>query len=202
MRSSGATFLIYARLRLATTLAEIAKDKILLNTNLSIDYMIDSSILIEKFLQNYRFMMVKPYLMGDVMDFGGNEGELKKLVKGKYLIVNYDHSVMENNNFDTIVSLAVIEHIEFDEVFNIFHKFKKILNKGGRIFLTTPIKMSKPVLETLAFLSIVDKKNIAEHKHYWSKKEIYQLAHKTGFVVKKFKRFQLGFNQLAVLEHK
>lgn len=164
--------------------------------------MIDSSMFLEKFLQNYRFKMVKPYLIGVVLDFGGNEGELKNLVKGKYLVINYDHSVMEDTNPDTIVSLAVIEHIEFDEVFKIFHKFKKILNKGGRIFLTTPTKMAKPVLEFLAFLGIVDKENIAEHKHYWSKKEIYDLANKTGFVVNKFKRFQVGFNQLAVLEHK
>ena len=88
--------------------------------------MIDDTMILEKFLQNSRFKMVKSYLIGDVLDFGGNKGELKKLVKGKYLIVNYDHSVMENAHYDTIVSLAVIEHIEYEEVFNIFHKFKKI----------------------------------------------------------------------------
>jgi len=164
--------------------------------------MIDTTIYIEKFLQDQRFQKVKPYLIGDVMDFGGNEGELKKHVKGKYLIVNYDHSVMENAHADSIVILAVIEHIEFDEVFRIFEKFKKILNKGGRIFLTTPTKISKPVLEAWAFLGIIDKQNIEEHKHYWSKKEIYDLAEKTGFVVKKFQRFQIGFNQSALLEHR
>ncbi len=164
--------------------------------------MIDSSIRLEKYLQNYRFRMVKPYLIGDVLDFGGNEGELKGLVKGNYLVVNYDHSVMENRYFDTIVSLAVIEHIDPDEVFMIFRKFKKILNAEGRIFLTTPTKVAKPVLEFLAFLRILDKENIEEHKHYWSKEEIYDLADRTGFSVTRFKRFQLGFNQLAVFEHK
>jgi cyclopropane fatty-acyl-phospholipid synthase-like methyltransferase len=164
--------------------------------------MIDSSMFLEKFLQDYRFKMVRPYLIGDVMDFGGNKGELKKFVKGRYLIINYDHSLMEKDHFDTIVSLAVIEHIPFREVFNIFKKFKSVLNLSGRIFLTTPTKIAKPVLELWAFMGIVDKKNIAEHKHYWSKKEIYDLAEKTGFVVKKYRKFQLGFNQLAVLEHK
>ncbi|MBI3120483.1 MAG: methyltransferase domain-containing protein [Candidatus Kerfeldbacteria bacterium] len=163
--------------------------------------MIDSSIFLEKFLQNYRFKTVKPYLIGDVLDFGGNDGELKRLVAGKYLVVNYNYSAMENAQFDTIVSLAVIEHIEFEEVFKIFQKFEKILNKGGRIFLTTPTKISKPVLELLALVGILDKENIAEHKHYWSRSELYDLARRTGFVVKKYKKFQLGFNQLAVLEH-
>jgi 2-polyprenyl-3-methyl-5-hydroxy-6-metoxy-1,4-benzoquinol methylase len=164
--------------------------------------MIDNPMFLDKLLQSYRFKMVRPYLIGDVMDFGGNKGELKRFVEGRYLNVNYDHSVMENTHFDTIVGLAVIEHIEFDEVFKIFYKFKKILNREGRIFLTTPTKMAKPVLEFWAFLGVIDRGSIVEHKHYWSKKEIYQLANETGFVIKRFKRFQLGFNQLAVFEHR
>jgi len=109
---------------------------------------------------------------------------------------------MKNAHVDTIVSLAVIEHIPFKDVPKIFRKFKSVLNKKGRIFLTTPAKIAKPVLDFMAFIGIVDKENIAEHKHYWNKKEIYELAKKTGFTVKKYKRFQMGFNQLAVLEHK
>ena len=86
--------------------------------------MINTSILLEKYLQNYRFKMAEPYLIGDVLDFGGNNRELKKLVKGKYLVVNYDRSLMDNTHFDTIVSLAVIEHIPVKEVENIFKEFK------------------------------------------------------------------------------
>jgi 2-polyprenyl-3-methyl-5-hydroxy-6-metoxy-1,4-benzoquinol methylase len=164
--------------------------------------MTDSSKFLEKLLQNYRFNLVKPFLIGDILDFGGNHGELGKFVKGKYFMVNYDSSLIEKNYFDTIVILAVIEHIPFEEVFQIFKKFKKNLKKGGRIFLTTPTKMAKPILEFLAFIGLLDRKNIAEHKHYWSKGEIYNLAKETGFFVKKYKRFQMGFNQLAIFEHK
>lgn len=146
--------------------------------------------------------MVKPYLAGDVLDFGGNKGELKKFVKGRYLAVNYNHSAMNNARFNTIVSLAVIEHINVLDVFKIFKKFKTILNKGGKIFITTPAKRAKPVIELMAFIGIIDKGNIAEHKHYWNKKEIYNLAKNSGFTVKKYKKFQMGFNQLAIFEHK
>lgn len=163
--------------------------------------MIDTSHFLERYLQNYRFKMVKPYLVGDVIDFGGNEGELKKFVSGGYLVVNYDHSVMEGKKCDSIVSLAVIEHIEVEDVYKIFKKFKKILKEDGRIFITTPTKMAKPVLELWAFLGIVDRENIAEHKHYWSRRDIQRLAAKTGFVIKKYKKFQMGFNQFAVFEH-
>lgn len=163
--------------------------------------MINSSRFLEKFLQNYRFRAAKPYLVGDVLDFGGNEGELRRFVKDKYMAVNYDHSPMEGKIFDTVVCLAVIEHIEVGGVYKIFEKFKWTLEKDGRIFLTTPTKAAKPVLDFLAWLGVVDKENIAEHKHYWSKKEIFNLAEQSGFKVKRYKKFQFGFNQLAVLEH-
>ena len=164
--------------------------------------MIDNLMLMEKFLQDYRFKVSKPYLIGDVLDFGGNKGELSKFVKGKYLVVNYDHSVMENTHFDTIVSLAVSEHMSVPDVFEVFKKFKSVLNDGGRIFLTTPTKMAKPVLEFMAYIGMLDRTNIHEHKYYWSQKEIFDLAEKSGFSVKEYKKFELGFNQLAVFEHK
>lgn len=163
--------------------------------------MLDNPRLIDKFLQNYRFQAAKPFLIGDVLDFGGNRGELKKFVAGKYLAVNYNHSVMDNVHCDTIVCLAVVEHIDQPEVVAIFKKFKNILNRNGRIFLTTPARIAKPVLEFMAFSGLIDKTAIAEHKHYWNKREIYALAEKTGFAVKQYRKFQLGFNQSAVLEH-
>ena len=162
--------------------------------------MIDTAIFLEKFLQTLRFKKVRPYLIGDVLDFGGNKGELGQFVSGKYLAVNYDWSALEGKNFDTIVCLAVLEHLLPEKVFEIFKKFREILNKNGRIFITTPAKIAKPVLELMALIDIIDKKNIEEHKHYWGKNELYELARKTGFTVKKYKKFQLGFNQLIILE--
>ncbi|OGY88907.1 MAG: hypothetical protein A2677_02730 [Candidatus Komeilibacteria bacterium RIFCSPHIGHO2_01_FULL_52_14] len=163
--------------------------------------MIDSSRIAEKFLQKYRFRMVIPYLKGDVLDFGGNKGELRSYVKGNYTVMNYDHTALEGMTFDTIVALAVLEHIHVAEIFEIFKKFKISLRPHGRIFLTTPTRAAKPILELLAHMSILDKENITEHKHYWNRQELYDLADKSGFIVKKYKKFQFGMNQLAVLEH-
>lgn len=163
--------------------------------------MIDSKKKLEKLLQGYRFSKVKKYLLGDVLDFGGNEGELKILVKGNYTLINYDHTPMFNKTFDTIVLLAVLEHIEVTKVSEIFKKFKDYLRNDGTIFLTTPTPAAKPVLEILAFLGILDKKNIEEHKHYWNKKDLYKLAQDIDYKVIEYKKFQLGFNQYIVLKH-
>jgi 2-polyprenyl-3-methyl-5-hydroxy-6-metoxy-1,4-benzoquinol methylase len=164
--------------------------------------MIDSRKPTEKLFQDWRFKIAIPYLAGDVLDFGGNEGELKKFVHGEYTLVNYDHSVMEGKTFDTIVALAVIEHINVPEVYQIFKKFKEKLKPGGKIILTTPTKTAKPILNFMTHIGLADKENIAEHKHYWTKKEIFDLAEENGFEIKKYKKFQLGFNQLAILGHK
>lgn len=165
------------------------------------EIMIDSEIGLEQFLQNLRFRFAQPYIIGDVLDFGGNEGELEKFVTGEYMIVNYDHSKMKNSHADTIVCLAVIEHIELESVFSIFKRFKKILNKNGRIVITTPTIAAKPVLEFLAWIRVIDRANIEEHKYYWDKNDIYDLASRSGFIVTHYRRFEFGFNQLAVLEH-
>jgi len=162
--------------------------------------MINSKKIFERFLQNCRFNKVKKYLFGDVLDFGGNEGELKPLVKGNYTIVNYDHSPMEGLTFDTIVMLAVIEHIDIYDVPQIFQKFKTCLREEGIIFITTPTPASKPILDLLGFFRILDKKNIEEHKHYWNKKELFASAHDSDLKIVCYKKFQFGLNQYLVLK--
>lgn len=163
--------------------------------------MLNSKMIFESLLQKLRFKRTIPYLNGDVLDFGGNEGELKPFVKGNYLLVNYNHFELEKYNYDTIVSLAVIEHIEYNDVVNIFHKFKKVLRSKGKIILTTPSRQSKPILEFLAELHILDKKNIEEHKYYFNKNDLLKLAKLTGFKIKEYKTFQFGLNQFVIMEH-
>lgn len=161
--------------------------------------MINSAKPFEGFLQKNRFTKAIPFLKGDVLDFGGNNGELKKYVSGSYTLVNYDHSPMENKTFDTIVALAVIEHIPMAEVFKIFRLLRSKLKPGGVLLLTTPTPLAKPVLELLAFIHVLDKQNIEEHKHYWNKEEIADLAQINGFTLKQYEKFQFGFNQVALL---
>lgn len=161
----------------------------------------NSTLPLERLLQKMRFGKVVPYLNGEVLDFGGNTGELGKHVTGTYHNINRDHSTLHTLRADTIVMLAVIEHLDPATVPALFHTFKTILRPGGQIILTTPARIAKPVLNTLAFLHLLDKQNIAEHQHYWNAADIRTLAHTCGFKVIRYTTFQLGFNQLAILEH-
>jgi cyclopropane fatty-acyl-phospholipid synthase-like methyltransferase len=162
--------------------------------------MINSSKAVEGFLQQSRFKIALPFLKGDVLDFGGNDGELKKYVPGSYTLVNYDHTPMKNKTFDTIVALAVIEHIPVRDVFDVFRSFKSKLRPDGTLLLTTPTPKAKRLLELLAFMNLLDRHNIREHKHYWTREDINKLAEQNGFVMKDYRTFQWGFNQMAVLE--
>lgn len=161
--------------------------------------MINSHRKMENLLQQHRFKIALPFIKGDVLDFGGNEGELKPYVNGHYTLVNYDHSPMHGKTFDTIVALAVIEHIRIDDVFSVFKMFRSKLRPQGHLILTTPTPLAKPVLECMAYMRIIDKHNIEEHKHYWTKDDIEELAVQNGFRVKVYRKFQWGFNQFAVL---
>lgn len=164
--------------------------------------MINSGKWLEKFLQNERFKRAKSHLHGDILDFGGNDGELKPFVSGSYTLVNYDHSPMKDKSFDTIVCMAVIEHIDVPEVYRIFSEFKKCLRPKGRIVISTPTKLSIPILEALSLVHILDKENIKEHKHYWNKTDLDLLAQKSDLTISQYYKFQLGANQFAIFSHK
>jgi hypothetical protein len=76
------------------------------------------------------------------------------------------------------------------------------LRDNGKIFLTTPTRRGKPIIEFLGFIGLLGKENVAEHKHYWNKEDLIALADATGFVVDRYGTFQGGCNQWAILKKK
>ena len=162
----------------------------------------NSSLLLEKLLQKYRFSKVKNYLKGSILDFGGNRGELKDYIFNNNIVSVKNYKCVNDikevdKKYDTIVCLAVIEHIEVKEVFTIIRKLLEHLNDNGTLILTTPSIKLKWILEFLAFLGILDKENIKEHKHYWSKTELEFLA--ADFSSFQYNTFQLTLNQIIIL---
>jgi hypothetical protein len=164
----------------------------------------NNSIGIEKFLQWLRFRKIRDYVFGRILDFGGNRGELGVNLKNCTCVSSYC-CVNDSNDiagiYDTIVCLAVIEHIDVREVFRIFKTLALRLERRGKIIVTTPSRMSKALLEFLAFIGLLDRKNLAEHKHYWNKNDIRDLALSSGLRFE-YERFCFGFNQLAIFRVK
>ncbi len=101
---------------------------------------------------------------------------------------------------------AVLEHLE-DPVGTI-SEAARILKIGGRIIMTTPTKIAKPVLELLSFkLHLINEDEIREHKHYFNKSDIKNLIESVNIhlqrngqlILEKYSIFEVGFNSLIVL---
>ena len=92
--------------------------------------------------------------------------------------------------------LAVIEHL--NNPTHILNEIHRVLKNSGVLVLTTPTPSSKPVLEFLGRIGILDLDEILDHKIYYSKKMLLDTLNTHGFEVIIHKYFQFGFNQYVV----
>lgn len=179
---------------------------------------------IDKLIAFLRSSRIKKYIRNKdrVLDFGcGSQGYFLKYVKeiidegigldGEVNNENYENLVFIKFNFknklpddmgkfDKIVMLAVLEHIEVNNVDKLLSEFKKVLSDNGQVILTTPTPMSKPLLKFLAKLKIINEDEIADHKKYYSKSDITEMAKKNKLKLVSYKLFQMGFNSEIVFE--
>lgn len=180
--------------------------------------------ILEWLLRQIRFFAVRPFVKENsiVLDLGcGYDGEFLRSISSKIKSgVGYDLSVkkykvakninlfskrideklsLPNNRFDLITSLAVFEHL--GKAQDVLDKSYKSLSEGGVLAITTPTPKAKIILEILSFkLKLISRREISDHKHYYSKKEIRTMLMKSGFKTNKIKisHFMLGFNTLVV----
>lgn len=65
---------------------------------------------------------------------------------------------------DVVVLLAVIEHVEHDRIEYLLSEIKRMLRARGALIITTPRPIAAPVLRAMAWLGLVSKEEIREHK--------------------------------------
>ncbi len=104
---------------------------------------------------------------------------------------------LASDSVDYITMLAVLEHLSFPEV--ILEECFRILKKNGRLIITTPLPVSKSILEFLAFkLRVLSREEIGEHINYFSLPQLKNILEKIGFSLLKLEKFELGFNALVL----
>lgn len=104
---------------------------------------------------------------------------------------------------DTIFMNALLEHLDNPE--ELLLNALEILKDDGKIIMTTPTPISKPLLEFMAYkIHIINEVEIREHKHYYSKQDIENLINNLNqhFNVKlyEYKTFEFKLNSLIVLQ--
>ncbi len=101
-----------------------------------------------------------------------------------------------NMKFNHVTMLAVFEHMKNPE--KVLENCYGMLEGGGTLIITTPSIKSRKKLELLARIGLISRKEIFDHKHYFTYDELYGVLEKSGFEIIKMKTFEFGNNILAV----
>src|SRR5260221_2590105 len=106
----------------------------------------------------------------------------------------------KDSSFSKIILLAVLEHIELQDVNRIFAEFHRILKPSGQILITTPTPHGKILLECMAFkLRIISAIQIQDHKKYYTRTDILKLGRQSKLKLERYDLFALGANSFSIL---
>lgn len=171
--------------------------------------------LFSPFLRRQRMAAVRPWLQGSIFDFGCGSGALARYVDAaEYCGYDIDatslvrarslhprHRFVEAppdvDRFDTVVSLAVIEH--YDDPAAFLARLVALARPGGRIALTTPHPAYEFIHDAGARIGLFSRDASEEHEALLDKKALHALAATQGLRVLQYRRFLFGANQLIVL---
>lgn len=139
------------------------------------------------------------YYSASVLKGYGFDFRIKDQEIGNLVLINNRNANglnIESCCCDAVFMLAVLEHLDTPK--DLLKEIYRILKPGGSFCMTTPTPAAKPVLECMAALRIINREEILEHKHYYTKQEIYGIMEDCGFIYDHYKKFCFGMNSMAV----
>ncbi len=183
--------------------------------------------LLDKFIAKMRYFQIDKYIKenGRIVDIGcGQEGAFllshKDMIEKGYgldykikshevgnitFINNYisKEIPIPKDSIDVAFLNAVLEHLQHPK--DVLVEALGLLKKGGKIVMTTPTPLAKPILEFMAYkLHIINEAEIREHVHYYSRKDIEELVADLNKIcpvkLYQYKTFEIGLNSLIVIE--
>lgn len=176
--------------------------------------------LLSPFLRHQRLRAVRPFLKGRVLDMGCGSGLLAAFVPaGNYFGVDYDQSVITAARsaypghhfgtslpdggaiFDTVVALAVIEHVADPVAF--LRDLKQCLacRSEARIICTTPHPSVEWVHAAGARLGLFSWSANEEHNSLLDENTLRLAGGSAGLEMVIYRRFLFGANQIAAFRH-
>lgn len=170
------------------------------------------------YLRRKRFEMVKPFLTKKILDIGCGSGMLAGLISCEnYLGLEVDDEVLDcaknnfpNHNFvstldncdekfDTIVMLAVIEHVNKPENFlKDISNYLNASNPEARIVLTTPHPYSEWIHDLGSSIGLFSAHANEEHETLLNRKALEKIGTMSNLKLTTYKRFLFGVNQMAI----
>lgn len=175
--------------------------------------------LLSAYLRNERLKAARPFIRGRVLDVGCGSGALAGFVAAdRYVGVDKDQESLERARqqypqhqffsalppveevFDTIVSLAVIEHVP--QPIQFLNELKARLGpiEENRVVITTPHPAFDWIHSAGAAIGLFSSHASEEHEALLGKNLIAHAAESSGLYIETYRRFLFGANQLAVLK--
>ncbi len=179
--------------------------------------------LFSRYVRTIRIRKVLPWLEGDVLDMGCGEATIlefagdsiasycgvehteeslrslrQRYPQHTFLCADLDQdSITTDRRFDTILMVAVVEHI-----YNQKHLFDEVLAKlsdRGRIVITSPTPLGDKVHRIAAGLGLLARSAVDHHPIIFNKARFRVFARKFGLRIEKYRTFECGCNQIVVL---
>ena len=99
----------------------------------------------------------------------------------EYNLIQTEPFPFEDGFFDAVTMLAVIEHIEPPKVSGMLREINRILKPGGTLMLTTPAAWTDKLLQTMAYLKLISREEIEDHKDVFTRKKLQRFLSEAGF---------------------
>ncbi|MFH1509917.1 MAG: class I SAM-dependent methyltransferase [Candidatus Nealsonbacteria bacterium] len=134
----------------------------------------------------------------------GFDKNIENKKKEKYELVKLEileEIPEEKETYNIVTVVAVLEHLLNPE--EILKESHRILKKNGKLILTTPTPLAKPILEFLALkLKLIDRNEMEDHKNYFWPKDVKKILLKVGFKEQNIKinYFEFFLNGLIVAQ--
>ena len=108
---------------------------------------------------------------------------------------------VSRSRFDTILLVAVIEHLKNPE--KVLMKASNLLRDNGRLIITTATPIGERIHNVLAVIGLTSKEAVKEHKRAaraaYSFQNLTDLFGPSGLEIEFYQRFEFGLNQMVVL---
>ncbi|OIP58189.1 MAG: hypothetical protein COX79_04825 [Candidatus Levybacteria bacterium CG_4_10_14_0_2_um_filter_36_16] len=105
----------------------------------------------------------------------------------KSLDIEKEKLPFKNNYFDTVVMLAVFEHVRDEKLNTLLKEVRRVLKNEGLFIMTTPASWSVSVLWALSRIGLVSKIEIDDHKNFNPPSKIRKILEDAGFEPHKIK---------------
>ena len=181
--------------------------------------------LLSAHIRKVRMTKARPFIRGDVLDIGCGPGDVKQACQAaisRYVGIDYNAANVDrlrrafpdarfhaidvdrndfalNEKFDTVVMIALIEHI-FNQR-HLFEQAKQCLKPDGRIVVTTPTPFGNDIVHRFgAAVGLFAKSAADDHIVIYNRHRFDILAKELGLRIERYATFEFGCNQLVVLK--